>query len=356
MNKGAIIYVLLACVIALFVSGFFVLDSIWNRGISEIGNIEFRSGRTIPPNPDLAATVSNNLLLEAAQPNELDDYGTFSLGIPVSDNSGVISLGSPQDPFVIQVRSTLSSPYTFLLKVFYNYKEVNFRVQGAEEYDSKFTFQLDANAAVNIPLQLSPSIESRNTNSRLTVALVKSPEHFIVSDGRVREILWNTPGLALDFMIDYGYERSIVMDDASFEFSYESEFFGFSIHTDPEPPGDGFLRSFGDHTLEVSSGEKVNLTFFANAHTVGILDIDSYVIVSMLGWQQIDMNEEPFLLIDVPHPRIESGQHGHFSIFVPEEPGFYEFFALMAPNPMRANTYYNFLPLELHRFTLEVVN
>ena len=68
------------------------------------------------------------------------------------------------------------------------------------------------------------------------------------------------------------------------------------------------------------------------------------------------MNREPYFWIDVSDSPVNKGQHGHFSIRAPEKPGFYEFFAFVAPNPMGVNTGYNFFPLELHRFTLEVID
>jgi len=63
-----------------------------------------------------------------------------------------------------------------------------------------------------------------------------------------------------------------------------------------------------------------------------------------------------FLWIDVSDGQVENGQHGHFSIIAPVKSGFYEFFAFMAPNPTGTNTCYNFTPLELVRFTLEVID
>jgi len=78
----------------------------------------------------------------------------------------------------------------------------------------------------------------------------------------------------------------------------------------------------------------------------------------MLGWQQLNMDEEPFLWINVSNPESdwESGQFGYFSVVAPEESGFYEFFAFLIPNPTDASGYSNLYTPDLVRFTIEVID
>ena len=347
-NRVATVVVLVVILLCLFLVVFLLFQAIAG------GASRSSSQRMVPPNQNRLVTSDIHLNLEHSYiPQEYLDGGV-KLWIPESEWDGYIQLDTPQDIITINVGN--SSPYfmDFILKVFYNYKEAPFQVLGSAEWDTEFLFSVESAKYISVPIQLSDALEISDTISKLSVGIFVAPEHFTFND-EINDKLRFHYGLVLNFEIRYNTDIALILDNNLFEPVGESEFGGFSIHPDPKPPGDGSLRFLSD-SLIVKGGQEIELSFFANASTIYGKTTENFLVISMLDWHQVLMNDKPYLLVNVESDAPNVGRYGQFVINAPTEPGFYEFSAFLVPNPTHLNTSYSFVPLEIAtRFTIEVI-
>jgi len=114
---------------------------------------------------------------------------------------------SPQDVLTAGIYNG-SDALDFILKVFYNYEEIPFRVLGAEDYDTEFLFSLEFGYKIDIPFQLDENLDVSDTMSKLTVGVFVAPDRFSMFDDE----LFNADyALALNFEIDYGSDDLLVL-------------------------------------------------------------------------------------------------------------------------------------------------
>lgn len=267
---------------------------------------------------------------------------------------GVMNLITPQDILTVRIGNGAEFPRNFLLKIFYNYLEIDFLILGSGKYKNEFIFSVPAGAKVDIPLQLSETIEKSNMSSKLTIALALAPEqHTMFEDGLSS---WHT--MVLNFDINYGFYNELILPIELVEpllLIEELAFFGLMINQDFNPNNEGATRP--PNPLYARPGEQVELGFIANSYMFiqGGESLENLLILSMLDWKQIPMNGKPYIRIHVDED-VHQGIHGRFFIEVPNEPGKYEFVAFLIPNATSANTWENFLPQETSmRFTIKVV-
>lgn len=89
-----------------------------------------------------------------------------------------IFLESPQDELNVYVDSFLGVDSNFLLKVFYNYKEVDFKVltNGEDTVRSSYEFELMDGDETNIPVVLADSVHKVAANDTLMVSVFFRPD------------------------------------------------------------------------------------------------------------------------------------------------------------------------------------
>ena len=269
---------------------------------------------------------------------------------------GRLSLDSPQDILTAQVVNGTDENFEFILKMFYNYIEVSFAINDSGDYQYGFEFSINAEHQVNIPFRLNPDIEIGNSFSKLTVGIFLKPNALAMND----EELEHRPGLMLNFEINYGfYDSPVLQVDEMIVIRDEMlSFHGLMINKDFSPYQ---VSSAGTvipppNPIQATVGEVIELGFIANATTHLAENLENYVIVSMLNWEQVLVNSDPYLSITAQSD-LNLGQHGRFYITAPDTAGFYEFVAFLVPNPINANSSDNFFPLEVsNRFTIEVTD
>jgi len=343
VNKKIIITILVMSIMILLLIGYFTLQGILNNDSMGIQD-------KIPPNQNRIATDITHLDLTFLPVSDDDkNKGELVLGVYEAKSYGIIHLETPQDLITIQMSNTTLDELNLLLKVFYNYEEIPFQILGADKPNTEFLFTLEGNYQIDIPIQLSEELHVNETISRLTVGVFIAPEYFVGNNDDFSENLRAVSGLTLNYEINYGSNDELILPTPAFEITTESEFGGFAIHSNKEPPGDGSLWFF-PNSLVVTRGEEVDLTFFAN-----VQNTEDYVIVSMLDWVQIPMNDQPFLWVKPQNNAFNVGQYASFTITAPDEPGFYEFLSFLVPNPIDSTSFETFAPLEMVRFTIEVV-
>ena len=278
-------------------------------------------------------------------------------------HSDKIILETPQDPLTARVGNNSESQFDFILKIFYNYKEIPFRVSGADSYETEFLFSLDSGYLLDIPLYLDESLEVDETISRLTVGIFMAPDQFSMV---VEDLFIHQFSLILAFEINYGFDGELILTVDKKKPSRRIEgvvFYSLMVNQEWESAGSGVY--FPPNPLQVRSEEEIELIFTTNMSGHAQEKLDSYLILSMLDWHQVPMSGQPYLLIDatVEVPIVASGEEvdstvdqGRFTIIAPNEPGFYEFVAVIIPNPTSRASNNAFSPLEMsHRFTIEVI-
>lgn len=276
-------------------------------------------------------------------------------------SGGVHHLTDRQDTLLAHVENGTEEDRIFIFKLFINYQEIPFYIGDATVADTEFTFLVPAFYEANIPFQLGIELTEGNQTYKLMAVVFEAP-HLHVSDDE--ELIYSFQ-MALNYDLFLGAGGEITLTESHQEANYQIEWqlagLGVIGLLDPEaeelfPSIDGVLPI----PLQVRRGEMVELAFLGNPVvrvTDGIPDeVDDYVIVMMLDWQQIYPNGSPYLLLTANESRGLLVDYDTFTFLAPEETGLFEFIAIMIPNPTRENSPETFFPVEVaHRFTIEVI-
>jgi len=92
--------------------------------------------------------------------------GGISLGVksdnenPLDEDFDKMTLQTPQDALIVSIGNQIDSSLDFILKIFYNYEEVVFRVLGAENYDTELLLAIDGGYQADIPIHLDESFSN----------------------------------------------------------------------------------------------------------------------------------------------------------------------------------------------------
>jgi len=310
--------------------------------------------------------------------HEVSENGFIGLGFwsghNVLDHSiDPVRIEMPQDRLNININNENFEDVNVIVKVFYNYQEAYFRLANTEDYMTEFVFTMPGGYVVDLPIYLDSTFEKSDSLSKLTVAIFPAPERFVMQD---HEDLFFDPqhnvGLALDFELNYGSDSPLVLSlqESNYVDDIYNLWASFMVNIDSGPLTGGDTK-LPPRLLQVKPTEEVELFFVADLsksemRSVSLsgeiessTEITDYLIISMLDWQQIPMNGDPYLWITARENDRDGGiygQHGRFFITAPEEPGFYEFVAFLVHNPTSGFSWDTFVPLEIAmRFTIEVV-
>ena len=348
MKRKRVLFSILLILIA--IAGFLLIDDpIFNNNHSENFN------------PNRLTSNIDNLQINFTPISSYLDGGFSLLAWPGLENNlaienpegffGRMKLETPQDVMTISVGNESDNSRDFILKLFYNYQEISFRVLGAETYETEFIFSVESGYQADIPFQLNDDLSINEMLSKLTVGLFLAPERFTMN---TPDLVWEY-GLALNFELSYGVDDRLVLEveeQEPLKLLDGLQFHGLMINDDFTPTLEAAYHP--PNPLIVSPNEQVELAFLANA--TGLLDesLENFLILAMLDWHQIPLNGQPYLNI-AAKSNVNVGQHGRFFIRAPEKPGLYEFAALIIPNPTSKNSIDTFFPLEMSfRFTIEV--
>lgn len=283
----------------------------------------------------------------------------YSLGVDVSNKSksvqsvdkvnGLILLDDSQDIFECSFTNNTDEEQ-FILKVFYDYEEVEFTVPESNQYNTTYLFDLPRGNSIVIPIKLNESILKDTMSHKLTIGIYANPKEFTKN----QKIMSNFFGTTLDYEISYQEgNREISLKESYSEPSKaldNIDFSGLVINNNV----DNFEEiSLPPYSIQVKKGEKVNLSYFVNLIQSIPEEVESYLILSMLNWEQVQMNDQPYLLLDTVSLGTE---YGTFYITAPDEEGLYEFVSYVVPNPENNKNEDNFYPIETaYRFTIEVI-
>lgn len=299
---------------------------------------------------------SLNLIFEPSEfVEELGSIGVRIVGSEVDS----ITLGTPQDTINVVVVNESLVDENLILKIFYNYEEVQFQISGSDRYITEYLFLAPSGYDLTIPIQLDGDLEVNDTINKLTVGIFWNPEYYIAildfHSDKFNDITL-FPGMVLNYEINYGILGELILPvaatvpDALLD---DLPFHSLEVNDDLELEWGVEAVVSSPQPWQVWAGEEVEMAFFTNPHGIILEEIEDYLIIAMLDWHQIPINGKPYLLVN----SIGTGQQGVFTITAPDEPGLYDFVAFMVLNPTRQRYIYtNYFPLEIStRFTLEVL-
>ncbi|MCL2559076.1 MAG: hypothetical protein FWE07_01200 [Turicibacter sp.] len=293
-----------------------------------------------------------------------------------------IYLNNPREPLSVIVLNGADGyeDITYVLKLFYNFEEVAFRIRGSEEYITEFVFTIDVGYRLDIPIYLDLPHESTGSVSKLTVGLFVDPEqHIGILDEMDRdadfelfwEIIWALSAhnvLNLEINYDLEEEQKILLlpeFEEAITLSYDMPF-GTILVTQmfdlPERTFEDdfiFLGEFEDelvlYHLQASPEERIELAFLVNLQGAIAEPVSEILIIAMLDWQQIDLHGQSYLWMSADPDEFYRQTFGHFFIDVPAESGLYELVLFAVANPTSPLSRSTHFPLEVRRLTIEVV-
>lgn len=268
------------------------------------------------------------------------------------------------DEFNVNFTSSIGKERDFIMKVFYNYEEVNFKVRDGKKFtaiNSSYEFKLNNNEEINLPVVIENIISSNDEHGKLVVSIFDNSIY-----AKDYEELTNFYGMSVAYDIIYteklpqAFTPIIGVDLFQKPTTIVTERFPESILQGMMVTNEFNLDKydkgipFPPNKLQVKSGEEIELAYVASDPNGG--EDTQFVIISLLGWQQVEMNDNRFLPVKLEPNHTALGS---FKIHVPDQAGLYEFVALMLPVTNRFPT----SPSELeegeiataYRFTVEVI-
>ena len=269
---------------------------------------------------------------------------------------GYFQLETPQDILSFSITNGVDEEYSFLLKLLYNYEEVAFRPLGSDEFITELVFSLAPGSDAYIPFQLSDELDISSYTSKLTVVFAAFPDYYrdMYSAQHIMEYPF---GLILSFELDYGSNASR-QRLANFESVERVEMadpvFGLILTSDCR---DSIIDT-APTLIQANPGEIITLGFSSDIEGYTPEEMENYLIIALLDWQQVEMNGLPYLSIATEEDKTDyEMDHGNFTIVVPTEPGFYEFVLLGIPNPNHPNHFWSYAPAaHSERITIEVTD
>lgn len=350
-SKKIVIISLLLITIFFFI-GFYIYNylDVANKDIYEHSSLEFTE-------------IPQDMITEMSQ-DFLDLGNGYSLGVESNKTKQMIKNAQVEGRILMDVSDdTLEVSFSnnsdnehFILKVFYDYEEVSFKILNDsvdDKFDTSFVFNLEQTKTIEIPIRLSSDILKENDQShKLTVGVYVSPEKHAKNVEKMTDFY----GMTMDYELFFGESGEIILNKSKsnvLKTFDDVPFQGVMINQERNISEPLESIPFPPYSIKAKKGEEIELTNFVNVFNyLPEEEVENYLILSMLDWKQIKMNGQPYLLLDAN----EGTDYGVFSITAPEKAGLYEFVAFIVPNADKNKNSDNFFYLDhAYRFTIEVV-
>lgn len=240
---------------------------------------------------------------------------------------------------------------TFILKVFYEFEEIEFRVGEQQAFHTEFLFNLSEGYQVHIPIQLPAVVGTNNQWGNLTIAIFATPQyntvnhlaqwyHYCADCFREFSVSSHGVGIVANFALSVGKKDEFLLHNQE-QYVEETDLI---LSVNPEFLAEGFediLTEVPPSPWIVSPGEEVKIGFaIHNSDYLQLqyspIEIDDFVIIGLLNWEQIKLNGMSHFW---ESSRIEANEtkEGYFVINAPSEHGYYDFVAFAVGNPNEVN-------------------
>jgi len=296
---------------------------------------------------DISVTTSFGIVASISESEmEATDYGS-------------LQLSGSDDLLVASVVNTSNEDFYYVFKVFVDYEEVPFRLEGGVEYITELFFFLERGQEVEIVFGLDMELAEENVTHKLTAGVFVDPCRQVISEDNYRDFDQRSMVLNNDLIFGSGNPTDLSVSPV-FEVSLREEddqFVDLFIAPELRLNDDGFYR-MPDFVVQARRGEPIDLSFIVSPYARGASEVENYLIIGMLNWQQIELSGQPFLFVDASEHDFDFiRDYGTFVLEGIDEVGFYDFTAILIPNPTDPVTFSNSIPLAMsNRFVIHVID
>ena len=281
---------------------------------------------------------------------EYSHLGTgLTLGV-VNDHEltydGVVFLDKITDTLNVQFANLTDTSSEYVLKVFYDYEEVSFSVNGSDTFVSDHIFTVNTMTSLIIPIMLDDNLSFDNSHL-LTIAILTAPNKHAVD----LDMMSNSYGVCSTYELANRNEtrqinaKPTAIGTAMFlEITYQ----GLMLNTDFDAKDDNQVF-FPPKEIKTGSGETVRLAYRAGNYDENTGDV---LFIVLVDWQQQGFNDNPFIYIS-NNPGYMG--YGEIEITAPIEQGKYDITGFIVRNPYELRNADIFeLNDTCYRFTLVV--
>lgn len=257
-------------------------------------------------------------------------------------NDGILITNDIQYPLRVDFSNYTDKNSEFVMKVFYDYKEVTFKLN--ENYSSTYKFNLDSMETIKLPLYIDDNIKLDDNLHKLTVAF------FADADSHVADADAETDfyGICLDYEIkkpNASNNFDNVPEYSDCTVLKNIQYSGILINDDAAPSETKALF-LPDNMLKCKKGESIELSSY-----MGNIDktTSDYLMILLYDWRQVLINDTNIFC------NVKEGlAYNRFSLSVPDEVGKYEICAICVSNPFTHVDDRDFAPQYSNRFTIDV--
>lgn len=262
-------------------------------------------------------------------------------GLPVSGVNGVINLKEINDPLYLSF-ANLTGNKSFALKIFLDYKETEFYVDG-ELYDSYIINAVNGETEI-IKFSLKTDIDFDESHY-LTTAVFTAPNvhfgEFGASDNNSSTVHnYEIAPLNGERAMQEPFEPQ--KPERFCDIQYQGLVVGTQFEKSPK------VVQIPPQNIYAKPGEKVKLSYFAGKYP----DKENVLFLLLLDWKQLEIGGGDYIYLSNDPEKIG---YGSFEFTAPEEPGSYEVAGFIVYNPFKILGPNDFHTLdEMYRWTLVV--
>ena len=303
-------------------------------------------------NENTKVETQENLEVSSLPQEELAIGAGYGMGVnsliidQESQKNGQILMKNPQDLLKVNFKNGGNSG-KYILKVFYDFKETKFSIE-KDHYASSYVFDLETGKSIDIIFSLDQKLNKDNKIHKLIVAIYASPE----KNAKTIKATTNFYGMTLPYTIYFeGNKKQNVQETVTKDYhqpidKLDLQYRGLMINNDFKKSNEVL---FSPYSIKAKKGEHLKLAYYSGKYDK---DIQDYLIISMIDWKQVKMNNDDYLLLENDSEKVD---YGTFSVKVPNKAGLYEYSAIIIPNPTNVMDEMSFSPLDTaYRFTVEV--
>lgn len=282
-------------------------------------------------------------LIDASTKNSTDEFKENNLLYVPNDEVIKISYGNFDES---------GGNNNIVMKVFYDYKTIDFKLADTDTYVSEHTFDLESGKKIDIPILLDEDSIEFDQNIHKLLVTFTTGYHQNVSDfdsvtdeygiDAVYDVIHN-----LDYQnktMPYSYDYLLPEDN--FEQSYSKLIFNTDYeNVTPNSEFGGILNPTPSLNVKRSS----DLDLMYNLEKNGS---DNALLIMTLNFAQVNINDKYAELIKLDGK--EGTANGKISINVPDTPGKYEVIGYVVHNPFDKYSGDSNMTYPSYRFTLIV--
>ena len=280
---------------------------------------------------------------------EFEQKGSFLvLGLVNSNDlteDGVVFLDNITDTLNIQFANLTDNNSEYILKLFYDYEEASFLVNGGDVLMDSYLFTANSKESLVIPISLDGSLTFNNSHL-LTVAVLTAPTKHAVD----LDMMTNSYGVNMTYELTNrnGTRQIDVKTTANEPMAFlQLTYQGLMLNLDFEV-NENVMTKFPPKEVRAKSGEVIRIAYRAGNYE----NTNEVAFIVLLDWQQQYFDGNPYIHI-INKPRFIS--YGVIELTVPSERGKYEIagFIIDRPFELRNADTFHFNDA-CHRFTLTV--